>query len=167
MGAGKSQVGEELSEKLGYDFIDTDRLIVEKVGKKIPRIFEEEGEEQFRTYESEVIEGLKGSKNLVISVGGGAYVNYANRSILHRLGQVIYLKASANELYARIKNDRSRPLLQSENPRAKLDSILKERETVYEQADIVCDTELLSVPEVVDEIIDRLAERTIETEGDW
>lgn len=166
MGAGKSEVGELLAEQLGYDFVDTDSLIVKKAGKSVAKIFREDGEQAFRDLEREVIRELRGAENLVIATGGGAPVDKQNRRVFISIGHMIYLKASPRELYLRVKNDRGRPLLQVENPVKQLEEILAERKDYYEEADIVIDTEELGVDEVVDVIIDELAKRTIETRMD-
>lgn len=164
MGSGKTEVGELLGEQLGYEFIDTDVVIRQRAGKSINKIFREDGEDAFRTLEREVIAELADAKEKVIATGGGAVMDADNRRLLKAMGQVVYLKASPRELYLRMKNDKSRPLLQVENPQKELDRILGERKAVYEQADIVIDTESVSVDEVVDQLIDELARRTIETQ---
>ena len=117
-----------------------------------------------RRIEAEVITGLSGLQSAVVSAGGGAPGFSANLTVLSSLGTTVYLKASAQELYQRIKNDRTRPLMQVENPRAQVATLLRTREPFYRQADIVMDTEVLSVDEVVDKLIDELAKRTIETQ---
>jgi shikimate kinase len=164
MGAGKSEVGRGLADQLGYDFVDTDDLIEKRTGQSIAAIFAEKGEEEFRRIEAEVITGLSGLQSAVVSAGGGAPGFSANLTVLSSLGTTVYLKASAQELYQRIKNDRKRPLMQVENPRAQVANLLRTREPFYRQADIVMDTEVLSVDEVVDKLIDELAKRTIETQ---
>lgn len=166
MGAGKSEVGEGLADQLGYDFIDTDSLVVKEAGKSISKIFAEDGEEAFRALEEKVIDGLRGSRSKVIAVGGGATMSLANRQVIALVGTSVYLKASAQELYQRIKNDRSRPLMQVDNPRSQMAKLLREREETFAKADIVLDTEVLSVDEVVEKLIDELAKRTFETQSD-
>ncbi|MGF1574103.1 MAG: shikimate kinase [Sumerlaeia bacterium] len=164
MGAGKTEVGELLAENLGYDFIDTDKLIEKRAKKKITAIFEEHGEDFFRDLESEVVQELSGTKNTVISVGGGACIRDVNRLVLSSLGHVVYLKATPRELYYRLKNDTTRPLLRVENPQEAFRQLLAEREENYEKANIVIDTEQLSVDEVVEKLIDHLARLTVETQ---
>ncbi len=163
MGCGKTTVGQALAEILGYEFLDTDDLVEKKAGKSIREIFEEKGEKEFRRLESEVVEDLAGMKSHVIATGGGAVLDPQNRHVFRSLGLGIYLKASARELYQRIKNEDSRPLLLNvEDPRAELKRLLEEREALYLEADIVIDTEELSVEEVADALIDELAKRTVE-----
>ena len=166
MGAGKTEVGSELAKMLGYEFIDTDTLIAARAGKSINEIFDREGEPTFRRMEREIIQELKGTKAAVISVGGGAPTDVANRKILTHLGHVVYLKASPRELYLRMKNDQTRPLLRTRDPQGRLKELLAEREFAYDQADIAINTDDLTVPEVVDKLIDEMAKRTVETQMD-
>ena len=161
MGAGKSEVGRELADKLGYQFVDTDKLAEKLAGKKVRRIFDEDGEPKFRDFERQAIASLKGATAKVVATGGGAFQSADNRSVLNSIGLSFYLKASARELYARIKNDTSRPLLGTADPKGEIARLLFEREPNYEQAVVVVDTEDLSVEEVVDHLIDELARRTL------
>ena len=162
MGSGKSSVGEGLADALGYEFLDTDHLVEKRAERKISDIFANEGEAYFRALEAEVIAGLAGMESHVISSGGGAVLDPQNRHVFKSLGLTVYLKASARELYQRIKNDKSRPLLMNaEDPKAEVRKILEAREGLYLEADIIVDTEDLSVEEVVDTLIDELAKRTV------
>jgi shikimate kinase len=167
MGAGKTEVGTLLSEELGYEYLDTDEVVAKRAGKSIPKIFAEDGEKVFRDLESQAIHELEGRRSLVVATGGGAPVDPTNARTLRALGSVVYLKASAIELYQRIKNDKGRPLLQVENPKAEMAKLLASREPVYKEvSDFTMDTEELSVDEVVAKLIDELARRTIETQGE-
>lgn len=162
MGSGKTAVGDSLADALGYEFVDTDTLVSKRAGQSIPDIFAEKGEETFRQLESEVIAALAGRQSAVLATGGGAVLDPQNRHVFESIGLTVYLKASPRELYQRIKNDTGRPLLAGkEDPRGEIKRILNEREHLYLKADIVVDTEDLSVEEVVDELIDELAKRTI------
>lgn len=162
MGAGKSVVGQRLADTLGYDFVDTDELIVSRAGKPIPAIFDEQGEAGFRRLETDTIAELAETESKVIATGGGAVLDPQNRHIFATIGLTVYLKASPRELYQRVKNDTNRPLLtNAEDPVAEVKRLLKEREELYLDADIVVDTEVLSVEEVTDVLIDELAKRTL------
>lgn len=161
MGAGKSEVGEQLADKLGYSFVDTDSLIERKANKKVRRIFADDGEAAFRALESEAIASLAGATGKVIATGGGAFQAPENRAVLDGIGLTVYLKASARELYQRVKNDPNRPLLQRPDAKEEMARLLAEREPAYKQAQLVVDTEDLSVEEVVDALIDELARRTL------
>ncbi|MCC6548343.1 shikimate kinase [Candidatus Sumerlaeota bacterium] len=162
MGSGKTTVGRILAETLGYSFLDTDEQIEKNAGKKISKIFEESGEAHFRQLETQFIAGLSGVTSHVIASGGGAILDPQNRHVFKNLGYVVYLKATPRELYQRIKNDTSRPLLQkAADPKAEMARLLAERERYYKEADIIVDTEDLSAEEVQDVLIDELAKRTV------
>ncbi len=141
MGAGKTTVGRSLAKRFNKTFFDSDHEIEARTGVRIATIFDIEGEARFRQRECEMIEELSGLSNVVLATGGGAVLNPANREVLASRGLVIYLRASVDELYARTKLDRNRPLLQTADPRAKLQSLFEQRDPLYrEVADLVVDT---------------------------
>jgi shikimate kinase len=141
MGAGKTTVGKLLARSSALEFFDSDHEIERRTGVKIPLIFELEGEAGFRRRESQVIRDLVEQKNVVLATGGGAVMLPENREALKLHGTVIYLCASVNELCHRTKGDRNRPLLQTDNPRAKLEALYQQRDPLYrEVADLVVDT---------------------------
>ncbi len=134
MGAGKTTVGRQLARRLGRPFFDSDHEIVERTGVLIPTIFEIEGEEGFRRRESQTIAELSGVDNIVLATGGGAVLNPENRRILHETGWCVYLNVPPVLLYERTKHDRNRPLLQVENPLAKLEELHAARDPLYREA---------------------------------
>lgn len=154
MGAGKSTVGKALAKYLGYHFLDTDLWIEKKEGEKISLIFEKKGEEYFRNKETEcLIDLLSKEKGKVISVGGGLPLRSKNRELLKKLGMVVYLKATPEVIFERVKNDQSRPLLQTDNPKERIITMMKEREEFYQEA--ACLTILVdnkSVEQIISEI---------------
>ena len=155
MGAGKSTVGRQLAESLSYTFRDSDLEIQRRTGVDIPTIFEFEGEEGFRNRERQVIEDLVAEDRIVLATGGGAVLNAENRQNLTARGVVIYLHCSPEQQYARTSRDRSRPLIQTEDPR--LRSLMEERDPIYRQvADLVVSTEKRGTASVVKEIRRRL-----------
>jgi shikimate kinase len=157
MGAGKSTIGRQLSKRLKMDFHDSDLEIEQRTGVDIPLIFELEGEAGFRRRESEVIDELTLLPNIVLSTGGGAILDPQNRQHLTSRGTVIYLHASVDQQLRRTRRDRNRPLLQTDNPRAKLEELMTIREPLYREiADIVINTDGMRVMDVVREIIRRL-----------
>jgi len=158
MGAGKSTIGRHLAELLGMAFQDTDSEIAQRTGADIPLIFEIEGEAGFRRRESAVLAELTGRDNVVLATGGGAVLAEQNREHLRR-GIVVYLQASIDTLLARTQRDRSRPLLQNGDRRAKFEQILREREAIYRAAaDIVVGTDQRSPQAVAQEIAAKLSE---------
>lgn len=138
MGAGKTTVGRHLARRLEKRFVDCDHEIEARSGVGIPLIFEIEGEAGFRRRESQVINELLQSSNLVLATGGGAILDPGNRKALSSSGLVIYLYATPDELFHRIRHDRNRPLLQVDDPRRKLEDLLAVRDPLYREiADIV------------------------------
>ncbi|MCW9088702.1 MAG: shikimate kinase AroK [Gammaproteobacteria bacterium] len=157
MGAGKSTIGRQLSNVLKKEFKDSDHEIVARTGASIPLIFEIEGEEGFRKREAAMIDELTQRQNIVLATGGGAVLREENRRHLRERGVVIYLFASLDQLYERTCRDRNRPLLQTENPRGKLEELLAQRDPLYrEVADMVVHTDDRSIKSVVKEILIRL-----------
>jgi shikimate kinase len=157
MGAGKSTIGRQLSKRLKMPFHDSDHEIENRTGVDIPLIFELEGEAGFRKRESAIINELTRLPNIVLSTGGGAILAQENRQHLTSRGTVIYLHTSVDQQLRRTRHDRNRPLLQTDNPRAKLEELMAIREPLYrEAADIVINTDGMRVMDVVREIIRQL-----------
>jgi shikimate kinase len=153
MGAGKSTVGRQLAQRLGLAFYDSDKVIEERTGASIPTIFSLEGENGFRDREEQVIAELCTLENVLIATGGGSVLRETNRKQLRNAGYVVYLRANADHLYQRIKHDKSRPLMQTDNPLQTLRDLLKAREPYYlEVADIVVQTGKQKVNVIVREI---------------
>ncbi len=134
MGCGKTTVGAALAARLGWDFVDTDRMIEEKHGK-ISDIFAQKGEGYFRALETETAAFLaKNGADRVVSVGGGMVLNSENVSLLKQGGKIIYLQASKETLLGRLLGDTSRPLLAGKDLSARLDELLAARSSAYEKA---------------------------------
>lgn len=154
MGAGKTCVGRQLAKALNCQFIDSDKEIEARTGVTIPTIFEIEGESGFRSRETQMIEELTERKNIVLATGGGAVLNADNRQHLKQRGCVIYLHASIDQLLKRTSRDKNRPLLQTNNPRQKIEELMAHRDPLYrETADHIIDTNGKSVKLVVDNIL--------------
>ena len=146
MGAGKTTIGRQLAKSLGLDFVDSDHEIEGRTGASIPLIFEVEGEAGFRRRECEMIDELTQRGNIVLATGGGAVLDAVNRTHLAARGQVVYLHASLEHLLKRTAKDRNRPLLQTDNPRVRLQQIIERRDPLYREiADLVVDTDRCSV----------------------
>jgi shikimate kinase len=157
MGAGKSTVGKALAKHLSWGFIDTDQLIEQQTGVGIPVIFEIEGEAGFRKRESQTLVGFVGKECQVIATGGGIVLAVENREILKKIGLVVYLSASAGELYHRTRMDKNRPLLKSVNPQKRIEKLLAERLPLYQEcADVVIETGRQPVQHIVNKIIHAL-----------
>lgn len=134
-GSGKSTVGKFLSVKTGFGFIDLDSLIEETEGLKITEIFAKFGEKYFRTLETDMIKTLKSKNSFILSTGGGTFQNEDNILLLKNLGTVFYLNVSPDIIYERIKGDRTRPLLNTKDPKAALFDLLLKRDENYKKAD--------------------------------
>lgn len=154
MGCGKSTVGKKLSFVLKQPYLDTDKLIEQKQNCQISEIFDIKGEAFFRDLETECVESLFVYKQKhVISVGGGLVLREKNRELLKQLGTVVYLRATPDTIFDRLKGDTTRPLLRGENPYQKICDMIIQRGPVYQQsADIILDVDGLSVEEVADQI---------------
>jgi 3-dehydroquinate synthase len=146
MGAGKTTVGKLLAKQLGKIFIDSDEEIQRRTGVTIPHIFDVEGEAGFRTRESSVIQELLKQGDMVLATGGGAILSPHNRGMMKQNGVVVYLRSSVHDLWQRTRHDHNRPLLQTDNPRARLQELHDLRDPLYtEAADIIIPTGKQSV----------------------
>lgn len=153
MGAGKTTVGKILAKHLHKTFYDSDHEIEHRTGVNIPLIFELEGEVGFRKRETVTIEELVQIHDIVLATGGGAVLAKQNRENLSQHGTVIYLRAQPEELFHRTRGDKNRPLLQTDDPRAKLERLFSERDPLYREiADIVIDTGDQSVSAIVTQL---------------
>ncbi|MEC7925276.1 MAG: shikimate kinase [Thermodesulfobacteriota bacterium] len=152
MGAGKTTVGMELAKKLNYKLIDTDHSIENDQSREIKDIFSEDGELFFRNLETLKLKELINVENAIISTGGGIILKDENRSILNNLF-TIYLKADFENIFNRIKQDTSRPLLLTDDPYSTAKDIFKSRQSVYESFKIHVCTDNKTPHQVVEEII--------------
>jgi len=155
MGAGKTSVGRWVAERLHFSLLDTDALIEERVGKPIAQIFAEEGEPAFREYERRVVEELGHLTDTVISTGGGLPTQEPNLASLKTHSLVVYLWASPEKLWERVRGQKHRPLLHDADPLEKLRRLLAARDPFYRQADILVNTEWRSVAEVAQHVINQ------------
>ena len=161
MGAGKSTIGRQLANQLRLPFHDSDHEIESRTGVDIPLIFELEGEAGFRKRETTVIDELTRLPNIVLATGGGAVMDPDNRQHLKTRGRVIYLHTSVNHQLKRTRKDRNRPLLQTGNPRDKLEELMSIRDPLYREiASIIINTDGMRVRDVVKIIMQRLAHST-------
>jgi len=158
MGAGKTTIGKLLSNKLGFDFIDLDKIIEERSGVKINTIFEIEGEVGFRERELQVLSDSIEKDQVIISTGGGIVTNEKSRArLIKNNALIIYLKANLQTLFNRLKNDNSRPILNVDNKEQVIEKILEQREPLYKElADMVVDTSHMKSIDVVKFIINKM-----------
>lgn len=159
MGSGKTTMGRVLAKQLDKEFVDSDEEIQHRTGVTIPHIFDVEGEQGFRQRESSVIADLLRRENLILATGGGAVLMDQNRAAMRENGIVIYLKASVHDLWQRTRHDRNRPLLQTDDPHAKLAELFQQRDALYQQvADIVIQSGKLSVYTLMLQVVSDIEE---------
>ena len=160
MGAGKTTLGRQIAQQLGREFYDSDHEICCRTGVSIPTIFELEGEEGFRNREAAMIDELSARQNIVLATGGGAVMREENRRNLQTRGTVIYLHAAPEVLLGRTRHDTNRPLLQVENPLAKLQELYDIRDKVYrDTAHIVIESNRYNCHKTIEHILETLRQR--------
>ena len=136
MGSGKTSTGRPLAKRLGYGFVDADAVIEQVAGCTIPDIFERDGEDGFRSIESQVLNAISQRHSLVVATGGGVVTQQENWGLLHS-GVVIWLDVVPEQLMQRLKADSTvRPLLQTVDPDAALNTLLNQRRPLYAEADL-------------------------------
>ena len=133
MGAGKSTLGRQLARRLHLPFHDADVELERRLGVTIATIFEIEGEQAFRDREEALIDELTAMRNMVLATGGGAVMREASRRNLKERGTVLYLHASADTLWERVRHSRNRPMLKVEDPRARIAALYAERDPLYRE----------------------------------
>jgi shikimate kinase len=133
MGTGKTTVGKRVAAALGYDFVDTDELIVARSGQTLEEIFQQKGEAAFREMEAAVARELGEKGGMVIATGGGMMLDSENAAALGKKGVVFCLVATPEEIMERLARDPDirRPLLDGPDPMDRILSLLKEREAGY------------------------------------
>jgi shikimate kinase len=153
MGTGKSTVGQALAERLGWRFVDTDQLVMEREGRTIAELFASEGEDYFREKESDsLLEVLRGEKQ-VVSTGGGSVLKEMNRTVMLSGGFVVALTAPPGVLLARLRGDVNRPLLAGDKEE-RVHRLLEERKHAYDFAHYTVDTSKSNVRETVESIME-------------
>jgi shikimate kinase len=157
MGAGKTTVGRAVARRLDRPFFDSDHEIVARTGARIPVIFELEGEAGFRDREAQVITDLTSQRDIVLATGGGAILRPENRQALQNNGLVVYLRANPHDLWLRTRRDKNRPLLQTEDPKARLEELFAVRDPLYREcAHFVIETGRPSVNGLVNMVLMQL-----------
>ena len=157
MGSGKSLTSNKLAGTLKRKVFSIDQLIEKREGRMIIEIFKDSGELYFRKVEKEVIKEVSRQSGIILDCGGGAVLDPENMTNLKKNGIVIYLSASPERIYANIKDQKHRPLLNVENPQARIAELLEQRKPYYEQADVTIDA---------DKPIDQIVEDILEVLGD-
>ncbi len=133
-GSGKTTIGRQLARRLDVPFVDSDHVIEHQLGCSIREFFVREGEDSFRDVEQQVLDELTQTHEGVIATGGGAVLREANRRHLHERGQVVYLRSMPEDVFRRVRHDKARPLLQVDDPLARLRSLFEVRDPLYRDA---------------------------------
>jgi len=159
-GAGKTVVGTALARRLHVPFRDSDDEIVNAANMSIAEIFERDGEAFFRRKEAQVIARLLAEAPGVLSTGGGAFLQPANRAEIAAHGVSLWLDADLDLLWSRVRHKETRPLLRTADPRGTLAALYQARVPHYSQADVVVESVPgLSVDEMTDRVVAALTER--------
>lgn len=156
MGVGKTTVGAILAQILGFDFLDTDKVIEQRQGRRISDIFATEGEPFFRQLESSLCAELESAQGTVIATGGGLPVNPDNLASLRRHALVVCLWASPEVIHARVRSQHHRPLLQTEDPLARIRELLALRTPAYKGAHLILGVDFRSPAETARHIANAL-----------
>jgi shikimate kinase len=154
MGAGKSSIGRKLAQRLGLSFVDSDVEIESAAGMSVAQFFERYGEPEFRKGERRVIARLLEGAPLVLSTGGGAFMDADTRALIRSQAIAVWLRVDVETLLRRTARRDDRPLLKSGDPREVMERLLGQRESIYAEADIVIDCD----DRPVDENAERVAE---------
>lgn len=156
MGTGKTQVGKLLAKKMEMKYISTDELIEDKERRSINEIFKRSGEPYFRRVEKEVVKKVAQLNRFIIDAGGGMVLDEENIEHLKRNAKIICLTATPEIILERTKRYHHRPLLNVENPKSKVEELLRARAQAYGRADYAVDTTNLNIEQVAEEIKSRL-----------
>ena len=151
-GSGKSSTGRSLAALLGFEFIDTDEVIVKAIGKTIPDIFATEGEVTFRQYETQALESVAERERQVVGTGGGIVTQEINWELMRGSGRTIYLETSVDWVLKRTQDSTERPLLNGGSPEEKVKKLYNDRQDSYQKADSIVNTDGKTAEEVAAEI---------------
>ena len=162
MGAGKTTVGRNLSDKLGLSFIDMDHYIEGRFHKTVEQLFAEKGEDAFRDIERRMLHEVAMFEDVLVSTGGGAPCFFDNMDFMNEVGTTVYLKVSVEELANRLEVCKNvRPVLKDRHGdalRAFISDSLKKRESFYSKAEVIFNAEVMMTELDVLKISDALAE---------
>jgi shikimate kinase len=157
MGTGKTAVGRELSNILGWKIIDVDQEIEKDREMSINEIFKKLGEPAFRDIESETVRKVAQNKSVIISTGGGAVLRKENVDALRDNGVIVCLNALPETILKRTRGNDERPLLLVEDPLGKIEELLERRRPFYDNADMIIETEGKTPLHIAEEILERIS----------
>ncbi|MFH1578209.1 MAG: shikimate kinase [Candidatus Omnitrophota bacterium] len=154
MATGKTALAKELSRQLKQGFLDLDSLIEQRQGRKISRIFADDGEAHFRSLEKQTLKEASRKQGLVVSCGGGIVLDKENIRLMKQTGVIICLSSRPGVIVERSRGHKHRPLLNVDNPEQRIKELLKIRAPFYVQADYTIDTSDLTIPELANKILE-------------
>ena len=155
-GVGKTTVANLVAQRLGWDAVDADDVLVRIAGNEVAVIFEEQGEAAFRQVEAEAFSQLAARENVVVAAGGGAPVYEPTRRSMVESGLVVCLKATPETVVQRMEakeQGRPRPMLAADNPLARARRLIDQRAAVYALADFTVETDGMTPEEIADEVV--------------
>jgi shikimate kinase len=156
MGAGKSAIGRRLAQRLDLPFVDADDEIERAAGCSISEFFERFGEAEFRNGERRVIARLLEGPPIVLSTGGGAYMDPTTRALMREKALTVWLRADLDVLFDRVKKRAHRPLLRQGDPREILARLMDQRYPVYAEADLVVESTAQPADRTTEQVIEAL-----------
>lgn len=153
MGVGKTTIGMKIAKKLGYYFIDSDHEIEDHEHRSISEIFSQSGEKHFREVEKKIIkEIISRDEKIVLSLGGGAFMDDEIREILKEKTITIWFYAEVEDILHRIGHKNNRPLLNKVDKRKTLEELSAKRSSTYSEADLKFDTSSENIESLMNKI---------------
>ena len=157
MGAGKSTIARALQRELGFPLIEMDERIVKEQGMSINDIFAQYGEDHFRDIESQLIVDIGKEEPSIVSCGGGVVVRPQNMQNMKEIGRIVFLKATPETIYERVKNSTDRPILNGHMNVEYIAELMEKRRALYEvAADITIQTDGKTREQICEEIIGKM-----------
>jgi len=153
MGTGKTTIGRAVAQKLGFALLDSDHEIERQQGKTVADIFAQNGEPAFRVMEREFILNGHPAQRTVVACGGGLVVQPGMLAVLLGKGVVVCLHASIESILARTARQRSRPLLNVEDPEQRVRTLYAQREPIYKQAGTVILTDARPLQDIASHVM--------------
>lgn len=157
MGVGKSTIAKELKKLLDMKLVEMDARIVEEQGMSINEIFDKYGENYFRDIESKLVLDIGDEGNTIVSCGGGVVLRPENVEHMKQSGKVVYLTATPESIFERVKNGNERPILNGNMNVEYIKGLMEKRKPFYEAAaDIMIETDNKSIEKICQEIQSKL-----------
>lgn len=161
MGAGKSSIGRALADLTGREFVDTDTLLQNRLGRPIPQIFKIYGEDTFREHESSILRNIEPGP-IVLATGGGIVLRPENWETMRQIGITVFLDAAPQTIKERLqRSKKKRPLLDAEDWEDRIDAILEKRMPLYRQADVIVPVDDVDLDEGARRVADFIQSKTL------